>query len=351
VESKVLINDFDEIILQKINLNKLANKHILIAGANGFIGSYLLSFFLYLNKIKDLNITIHALVRDKKKLNPLLKSNKKNEHLNIYQNDISKAKPKIPYNLDYIFHLASKASPQEYINNPIDIINSNLFGTFNLTEIALEKNCDKFVYFSSGEVYGSPTKKNQEFSEESFGTVDPLKLRSSNTESKRMAENIILSINKKDNLNFNIIRPFHTYGPGMSLESGLIHNELISNILLNENLIIKSNGLAKRNFCYISDFIAGFLKVLIHGEINSAYNVANPYEETTIKSLAKKLIQISKNNSLKVIYKIDNKNIKRDNNVSRSLPSIEKIKKLKWEPKVDLDEGLKRTLEYYKELE
>ena len=79
------------------------------------------------------------MVRDKKKLNPLLKSNKKNEHLNIYQNDISKAKPKIPYNLDYIFHLASKASPQEYINNPIDIINSNLFGTFNLTKIALEK--------------------------------------------------------------------------------------------------------------------------------------------------------------------------------------------------------------------
>tara|TARA_B100001559_G_scaffold318921_1_gene327044 strand:+ start:773 stop:1828 length:1056 start_codon:yes stop_codon:yes gene_type:complete len=351
VESKILIKDFDEIILQKINLKKLANKHILIAGANGFIGSYILCFFLYLNETKNLNITIHALVRDKKKLNHLLESNKKNNNLNIYQNDIAKSKPKISHSIDYIFHLASKASPQEYISNPLDIIESNLFGTFNLTKIALEKNCKKFIYFSSGEVYGSPVSKNQEFSEESFGTVDPLKLRSSNTESKRMAENIILSISEKENLNFNIIRPFHTYGPGMSLESGLIHNELISNILSNENLILKSNGLAKRNFCYISDFLAGFLKVLIHGEKNCAYNIANPNEEIAIKSLAKKLIHLSKNKNLKVVYKIDNKNNKRNNNISRSIPSIGKIKKLKWEPKIDLDDGLKRTIEYYKELE
>ena len=350
MESKILIKDFDEIVLQKTNLKKLANKHILIAGANGFIGSYILSFFLYLNEIKSLNITIHALVRNKKKLNHILEKNKKNEYLIIYQNDISKLKPKISHNIDYIFHLASKASPQEYINNPLDIIESNLFGTFNLAKIALEKDCERFVYFSSGEVYGSPVSKNQKFSEESFGTIDPLKLRSSNTESKRMAENIILSINKKESLDFNIIRPFHTYGPGMSLDSGLIHNELISNILSNENLILKSNGLAKRNFCYISDFLAGFLKVLIHGEKNCAYNIANPYEEITIKSLAKKLIHISKYSNLKVIYKIDNKNTTRDNNVSRSLPSIEKIKKLNWEPKIDLDEGIKRTLEYYKEI-
>ena len=350
MDSEILIKDFDEIINHSEHLEKLTNKNFLIAGANGFFGSYIINFLLHLNKVNNSNITIHALVRNKNNLHLLLEKNKKNKNLMIYQNNIAKSKPKISANIDYVFHLASKASPEEYINNPLDIIESNIFGTFNLANLAIEKNCTKFIYFSTGEVYGAPISKNQEFSEDNFGVVNPFQFRSSNTESKRMSENIILAISKKENLKFNIIRPFHTYGPGMSLDTGLIHNELLSNILSNKNLTLKSNGLAKRNFCYISDFLNGFLKVLIIGEHNTPYNIANPYEEISIKLLAKKLLLLSKKKNLKIVYKFDNKNTKRDNNIIRSKPSINKLKKLNWEPIISLDEGLKRTLKYYEEI-
>ena len=147
----------------------------------------------------------------------------------------------------------------------------------------------------------------------------------------------------------NIVRPFHTYGPGLSLNDGRVFADFVSDIVSNRDIILKSDGNAKRTFCYISDTVSGILTVLLSGKKNEAYNIGNPETEITIKDLASILVNLFPKKELKVKFEINTQNINYlKSSISRICPSIDKLKKLGWKPSVAIKEGFTRTIESYK---
>jgi len=176
-------------------------------------------------------------------------------------------------------------------------------------------------------------------------------LRSCYAESKRMGENICVSYSNQYSVFTNVIRPFHTYGPGMYLDDGRVFADFVSNIVNNKDIVLKSDGSAKRAFCYISDATKGFLTVIIRGGSSQAYNIGNPFTEISMKDLAQVLVNLYPERKLRIeIRLVSNENEDKSylkSQVRSISPNIEKAQKLGWLPKVGIEEGFTRTIESY----
>ena len=342
---KILNDDFSVIIKEPLNWNLLKNKKILITGGTGFILSYLIKILFLINKKKKLNIKIDCIVRDKKKAHKIF--NNKNyfdDFLTVKVQSIEKKitlKPK--YN--YIFHAASVASPKLF-KNPIDILSPNILGTIELLKFAELNKLNKFIFFSTTAVSGHVDDKLRPISEDLYGSLDPTAVENCYLESKRMAENICISWFKQKKIPIQIIRPAHTYGPGVNLDDGRIYADFISSIVQNKDIILHSDGKSIRNFCYIADFIIGLFHVLFKGKTGEAYNISSE-DEHSIKHVANLLVnKIFKKKCLKVIYK-KQKNPYIRTNFKRSTCSNKKARLLGWKLKFNIEQGMHRTIESY----
>lgn len=337
--------DLKNIISEKLSWSKFKNKNILITGGNGFLASYIIKSLLSANIFYRLNLKIICLVKNKiSKLNRL-KFVKNNKNLIIVYHNLESPLPKDLPVSDFIIHSASKASPKYYNDDPVGTLLPNSIGTFHLLEYAVKCKSKKFLFFSSGEVYGMPLNKNKKIKEDDYGYLDPTKLRSCYAESKRMGETMCLAYSKQFNVNVNIVRPFHTYGPGLDLGDGRVFADFVADALLKKKINIKGNGSEKRCFCYLSDAIVGFIKILLNGVNGEVYNLANPSCEISIKNLAKLISNLFPEQNIKI--KFNNSVIKKGylkSPLVRALPSIEKIKKLGWFPKTSLEEGFSKTI-------
>jgi nucleoside-diphosphate-sugar epimerase len=244
----------------------------------------------------------------------------------------------------YIVHAASQASPKYYGSDPVGTILPNVIGTYNLLELARTKKSKGFIFFSSGEVYGEldnsqiPTKEND------YGYVDPLNVRSCYAEGKRAGENMCVSWHHQYGVPAKIIRIYHTYGPGMRLDDGRVFADFVSNIVNKKDIIMKSDGSAKRAFCYISDAAIGMFLVLLKGRPAEAYNLGNDKCEVSILELAEIMTKLFPKMSLKVIKKSVQPAGYIRSRIKRSCPDISKICALGWEPNITIKEGFKRTI-------
>ncbi|MGL4986469.1 MAG: NAD-dependent epimerase/dehydratase family protein [Treponemataceae bacterium] len=180
-----------------------------------------------------------------------------------------------------------------------------------------------------------------------FGYIDCTNVRSCYSESKRLGETMCVSWCVQYGVPIKIVRPFHTYGPGIDLNDGRVFSDFIKNIIDSEDIQMKSHGKAVRAFCYISDATCGFFKILINGKSGEAYNLGNPNAAISMIDLAKKLIKIYPEKKLRVIKVEQNNSNYLRSSIEISFPCIEKIKKLDWSPKIELEEGFKRTIESY----
>ncbi|MDP6138693.1 MAG: SDR family oxidoreductase [Candidatus Woesearchaeota archaeon] len=307
-------------------------KTILITGGAGFIGSHLCDFLL--NK----NFKIIC-------VDNLITGNKKNiEHLSNNQNfkfinqDISKHIA-INENLDYILHLASPASPVDYQKIPIQTLKVGSLGTHNTLGLALTKKA-KYLLASTSEVYGDPLVNPQP--ETYWGNVNPIGVRGCYDESKRFAEALVMAYHRIHNVDIRIARIFNTYGPRMSKDDGRVVPNFITQVVSNKPLTIYGDGKQTRSFCYINDLIEGIYRLMM-SNINEPVNLGNP-EEHTILEFAEKIKKITKSKS-KIVFKdlpIDDPRVR--------CPDISKAKKiLNWEPKFTLGNGLKETIEFFKQ--
>lgn len=324
--------------------NNLEGKTILISGANGFLPSFMVKTILYLNENLFENKTkIIALVRNKNKA--IKRFPQRNDDLTFHVHDICKPF-KIESDVDFIVHAASQASPKYYNQDPVGTLCPNLIGTYQLLELARKNDLESFLFFSSGEVYGEtlkfPTRENE------YGYLDPTDIRSCYAESKRMGENMCVSWFKQYDVPTKIIRPFHTYGPGMSLDDGRVFADFVSNIVNHENIVMKSSGEACRAFCYLADAIAGFFTVLFKGENGESYNVGNDKGEVSIKDLAQRLVELYPEYGLKVIKKTRKDINYLESKITRNSPDISKIRSLGWEPYYSIEDGFKRTIDSFK---
>ena len=344
----IVQEDIKNIASQSLEWEKLKDSCILISGANGFLPSYLVETLLYLNDTFKLNIKTLALVRNKQKAEKRFSHHIGRKDLEFIIQDVSDPVQISPrQKIDYIIHAATQASPMYYSVDPIGTQNPNIFGTTNLLKLAKEKNVKSFLYFSSGEVYGVLNEQQIPTKENDYGYLDPMLLRSCYGESKRMGENICVCWHHQHQIPIKIVRPFHTYGPGMDLNDGRVFADFVSDVVHGKDIVMKSSGTDTRAFCYIADATLGFLQVLLDGKNGEVYNVGSD-KETSIKDLAHILVNIFPEKRLKVVMKTNevSDNYVRSS-IRRSCPDISKMKELSWQPFYSVEEGFKRTILSY----
>lgn len=341
----IIQKDIEEIVNQISGLERFRGKTVLIAGANGMLPAYMVETLIYLNLLKiNFNVKVIALVRNKLKTEKRFKHLLGDHNLLIIEQDVC-IDLNLDEKIDFIIHAASQASPRFYGIDPVGTLSANILGTINLIKLAKKNNVESFLFFSSGEVYGQVEEKDIPISEDTFGYLNPAKVRSCYAESKRMGENICVSWFHQFGVKAKIVRPFHTYGPGMSLDDGRVFADFVSDIVRNKNIEIMSDGKAIRPYCYISDAVIAFFTILLKGEDGEAYNVGNPNGELSVIQLANLLLGIFPEKQLKVqfIEKEINKNYLQSP-ILRNCPDINKIAQLDWAPKILPEDGFKRTI-------
>lgn len=347
--NRIIEEDLENICSNKvIDWNRFNNKTILVTGANGMLPAYLVYTLLYLNKAKNYNVNVIALVRNKDKAKAKFQDFLDDRHLNILVQDVS-LPISIEGRVDFIIHAASQASPKYYGVDPVGTINANVSGTINVLTLAKEKNTEFVLYVSSGEVYGKISGAQPNI-ENTYGLIDPLSVRSCYGQSKRMSETLCVCWNYQHHTHAKIVRPFHCYGPGMLLNDGRVFADFIGNILRNENIVLRSDGSAVRAFCYITDATIQFFKVLLDGNDGEAYNVGNSKNIISIKELAETLVTLYPEKRLKVVMDIDKNDMrtsKMKSPLSVSIPDTRKIESLGFVPSISIQEGFKRTIESF----
>ena len=335
--------DLSLITSQNINFWLLKNKSILITGATGMLASYYMYTLMLLNDKYNYNIKIYPLIRDKNKLDNLVDLDSRNDLFPIEQDvclDIN-----LEGKIDYIIHMASSSNPSTITTNPVGIIKANVLGTLNILNLA-KKNDAKVVFTSTREVYGKVENRDT-ISENDMWCLDCAELRSCYPESKRLAENLIISYSYQYWINYQIARIAHSYWPGMIIKNdGRIMSDLINNVVEHNNIILKSNGEAKRSFCYIADAISALFMITFNEEYNQIYNLSNETEEISIRDLAYSLKEWYKDRNIDVIFDIqDNKN--KYVKFKRVQLNNSRLENLWWKPLVSLKDGISRTIRFF----
>ena len=331
----------------------LEGKNILITGANGMLPSYIVETILFLNSTRfKKKARIFAVVRNFEKAKNRFSNYLNRSDLNFVIQDIREPLT-LTDNIDYLIHAASVASPKHYGSDPVGILIPNSIGTFNCLEFARKNATKSFLFFSSGEVYGDVENVNKSINEKLFGKIDPTMVRSCYSESKRMGETMCIAWNKQYGIPTKIVRPFHTYGPHMQLDDGRVFADFVSDIVHKKDLLLKSDGSAKRTFCYLSDATIAFFMVLLKGQSGEAYNVGgNEKFEMSVLGLAQTLVDLFPEYNLKIIMNKDHSDLGYiKSEINRLIPDISKIQKLGWTPRISISDGFRRTVRSFYELE
>tara|TARA_Y100000310_G_scaffold317308_1_gene370058 strand:+ start:10385 stop:11314 length:930 start_codon:yes stop_codon:yes gene_type:complete len=306
-------------------------KTVLITGGAGFIGSHLCEFLI---KKGFKVICIDNFITGNKKNVEHLTGNK---NFKLVDHDVSKHID-IDEDIDYVMHFASPASPVDYQKIPIQTLKVGSLGTHNTLGLALAKKA-KYVLASTSEVYGDPLVNPQP--ESYWGNVNPVGPRGCYDEAKRFAEALVMAYHTIHKVDVRIARIFNTYGPRMRKDDGRVVPNFISQSLSNKPITVYGAGKQTRSFCYISDMVEGVYKLMI-SNINDPVNLGNP-DEHTINEFAEIIKELANSKSEIVSKKlpVDDPRVR--------CPDISKAKKeLKWYPKVDLKEGLTKTVEWFK---
>lgn len=306
-------------------------KTVLVAGGAGFIGSHLCDVLIEQgHKVfcvdnfatGHTNHIVHLM---------------KNKHFKLIKHDVTKPF-EIKGQLDEIYHLASRASPIDYQKFPTSTALANSIGTYNLVKLALKKNAT-ILFASTSEAYGEPREHPQK--ESYWGNVNPVGIRSCYDESKRFGEALLMAYHREMHADIKIVRIFNTYGPRLRPGDGRVISNFIRQALLGEPITIYGDGKQTRSFCYVSDMVRG-LMMMMGSDYIGPKNLGNP-KEFTILQLANLIKNITGSKSELVFKKLP------EDDPTKRQPDISSARDLLgWKPNIELEEGLKSTIEWFK---
>lgn len=333
---------------------KFEDATILITGCGGFLGYYFMHFFdkyaekLSIKKVIGLD---NFMLGKSEWINRL---NEKNlfeiVKFDIITDEISNVIGSNEANL--IIHMASIASPTFYRQYPIETLDANIWGLRRLFDFYVDKNIKGFLFFSSSEIYGNPDSNNIPTSEEYNGNVSCTGPRACYDESKRFGETMCRLFSEKYDMPIGVVRPFNNYGPGMKINDKRVPADFAKAIYENKDINILSDGSPTRTFCYISDAITGYLKILVHGKYDY-FNIGIDFPEISVKELADIYVKAGKdifNYTGRVIYETSEDQDYLTNNPQRRCPNINKARNiLIYNPSINVEEGVKRFLTFIKE--
>ena len=310
----------------------MVTMNIVITGGSGFVGSYLCEKLI--NDGHKIIVIDNLLTGSTENINDLLD----NENFSFIEQDVQDH-IEIKDKVDYVLHFASAASPKAYTEHPVNTLKAGSVGTINTLGLA-KKHSAEYLLASTSEVYGDPLISPQ--NEEYWGNVNPNGERSMYDEAKRFAEAAVATYSRSYGLKTKIVRIFNTYGPRMQLNDGRVVTNFIVQALRNENITIYGDGTQTRSFSYVEDTVAGIISLMNSTEYD-VFNIGNP-NEMTVGQLAEKIIKLTDSTSEIKYLELPNDDPK------QRKPDITKAKtKLNWEPKVNLDEGLAKTITWVKE--
>lgn len=302
---------------------------ILVTGGAGFIGSHLCERLV--REGHDVLCLDNFYTGSKKNIDHLLDSHR----FELIRHDVTEP---ILLEIDRIFNLACPASPVHYQYNPVKTIKTSVMGMINMLGLAKRVKA-RILQASTSEVYGDPLVHPQ--SEEYWGNVNPIGLRSCYDEGKRVAETLMMDYHRQNSVDIRIIRIFNTYGPRMALNDGRVVSNFIVQALRNEEITVYGDGSQTRSFCFVDDLVEGMLKLMNCEGITGPMNIGNP-TETSILEFATRIINLTGSSS-KIVFKTlpsdDPKQRQPDITFARNT--------LGWEPITDIDAGLKKTIDYF----
>lgn len=340
---RVLKEDIETVINSDIQWEKMKNASVLVTGATGMLGGYMLRTLVELNRSRQHGMKLYALVRNPKKMPEDIIDDVELIVQSVTEPVRSDA------SFDFVIHTASPASPLIMRNDPVGTVAANTLGAYYTLEAAQKSNAKGYIFISSREIYGQPYADQKVFTEETYGFVDPLDPRSCYPEGKKAAETMCASFRQQYGLNAKIARLAHTFGPGMSIDDGRVQADFLRNVVNNEDIVLKSEGTAIRTYTYVSDAVTALFYILLNSN-DMVYNISSEDSTVSIRDLAQTLVDAFPERGLKLVFDIPES----EGNTgcapfTLGILSSEKLRALGWAPHYSLKEGLKRTVEFLEE--
>jgi nucleoside-diphosphate-sugar epimerase len=306
-------------------------KKVVVTGGAGFVGSNLCKRLL--EEGHNVLCVDNRITGSTRNIEPLLT----HPQFRYQEQDVTQP---FEFEADAIFHMASPASPVGYMEHPIETIMVNSMGTYQMLEQARKQGA-MFLISSTSEIYGDPLVHPQ--TEEYWGNVNPIGPRACYDESKRLGETLTMEYFRQYRTNIRIVRIFNTYGPNSQIHDGRMIPNFITQALKNEPLTIYGDGTKTRSICYVSDLVEGLLLAMFHsGTMGEVFNLGNP-EEHTVLEYAQTITRLCNSSSTTIFEPV------RIDDPERRRPNITKARTLLgWEPKISIEDGLKRTIEWFR---
>ena len=354
---EIVDQDLDNIgTALKEEFGTMAGKRLLIVGGAGFLGYYLVQSVLRWNEKAGAHKPIRVTVYDNyiRGIPEWLSALKGNANLTLVKHDITHPLPVDMPDFQYIIHAGSIASPVYYRKYPIETMDANVGGLRTLLDYATRqkatgKGIEGFLFYSSSEIYGDPIPGMIPTPETYRGNVSCTGPRACYDESKRYGETLCVNFTQQHGLPIKVARPFNNYGPGLKITDTRVLPDFARDVFAGRDIVMRSDGSPKRTFCYVSDAVTGYYKVLVKGRPGEAYNIGTERPEISIAELADKVAALARDNfgyKGKVVRKVDPDYLV--DNPERRCPIIKKAREeLGYEPAVPVEEGMRRSMVWY----
>ena len=350
LDNPIILGDMEDIYSRNYDWHKFDCKTVYITGSYGMLASYIVLFFIYLHEKHNINVTIIAQGRNEEKARFRFGAYFDCDYFRFTDENITTDECKLVSSADYVIHAAGPANPRFYDKYPVEVIEPNVIGTYNLLKRCNKDNLKGFLFLSTCDVYGA-VEDCEHITEETIGKVDPLSPHSCYNESKRMAETMLASFKREFGIRTVSARIGHTYGPTMDLENDpRVFASFIKDAVRGNDITLHSDGMAKRAFCYLSDAVAAYMLLLMCGNPGEAYNVTNTEQMISIRDLAYIISELPAN-KVNVVFKNrqENDSYLQDTVNKHNRPLEDKIINLGWSHHVDVKEGFSRTYRFFTE--
>lgn len=337
------MNDIQKVTQENLPWQNFNDKTVLITGATGLLGRFLIDVIMYLNNNSNINCTIIAIGRNIDKARAKFSEYWTSKNFSFITHDIN-----FPLvinkvgKVDYVIHLASNTHPKKYALDPIGTITANVIGTKNLLDFSVEHEAERFAFASSNEIYGENRGDTELFGEDYCGYINSNTLRAGYPESKRCGESLCQAYASQKKIDVVIPRFTRSYGPTMLMSDTKVISQFIMNGLRNENIVLKSDGKQFYSYTYVADAVSGLLYVLLLGKCREAYNIADQQSNIRLRDLAQ---IVADNSNTKVVYNLPGDVEKvGSSKVKKAILDGSKLHQLGWRANFDISEGVKRTI-------
>ncbi len=341
LQDEIYRNDLKTALYSVVDITKIYHKSILITGATGLIGSFAADMLLYANRMENAGIEIYLLARDEKRLKERFASNKDESHLHfIIQDIVNPLELTAP--VDYIIHAAGDGFPAAFREHPVETMTPALFGTYQLLQYAGKNALQKFLYISSGEVYGKSVGTEHAFTEEESGYLDSMNVRSCYPMAKRCAETLCASFGEQYHIPVVVVRPSHVYGACTSVHDNRATVQFLNEAAAGKDIIMHSDGRQMRSYTYVADCVSGIFTAMLNGTNGEAYNIANTDSRVTIAEFADILANKA---DVDCIIKTPNESERKEHTpIEYAVLDASKLELLGWRGKYDIDKGIENML-------